>query len=74
MKKETTSKGTTKDPKEKEGVIEINLENEELYKIKGETLLAIMNSLNLLESLIKVPCIQVKPIIGKIAQDINDNK
>ena len=73
MKKESPVKKSA-EPKVEQGVIEINLKNEELYKIKGETLLAVMNTLTLLESLIKVPCIQVKPIIGKIAQDINDNK
>lgn len=84
MKKElTATKSAAKEPAKKEtkksknveqGITTLHLENEDVYKIKGETLLAIINSLNVMQSLIKVPCIQVDPIIVKIAQDINDNK
>jgi hypothetical protein len=72
--KEPTKKETRKNQNIEQGVIKLHLENEDIYKIKGETLLAIMNSLNVMQSLINIPCIQVDPVIGKIAQDINDNK
>ena len=74
MKKDIKNEEQKNKVPEKQGVVELHIENEELYKIKGETLIAIMNSLNVLQSLIKVPCIQVEPIIVKIAQDIKTNK